>query len=141
VGNHPDRIEAENMQLQGYGPINVTPWESASGGKGVECPVSERRCTALIQFGGAAGEYELDVQYFDQNNGASRFRVYLEDHVVDEWRADDHLPAAKPNADSSTRRLIDLTLRPGDEIRIEGVPDGGERAPLDYVEIHSLTSP
>jgi len=141
VGNHPDRIEAENMQLQGYVPIDVTPWESASGGKGVECPVSERRCTALIQFGGAAGEYELDVQYFDQNNGASRFRVYLGDHVVGEWLANDHLPATKPNADSSTRRLINLRLRSGDEIRIEGIPDGGERAPLDYVEIHSLTSP
>jgi hypothetical protein len=26
-------------------------------------------------------------------------------------------------------------LRPGDEIRIEGVPDGGEPAAIDYVEI------
>jgi alpha-glucuronidase len=141
VGNHPDRIEAENMQLQGYVPFNVTPWESASGGKAVGCPVSEKRCAAILQFGGAAGQYELDVQYFDQNNGASRFRVYLGDTVVDEWLADDDLPATKPNADCSTRRLIDLRLRPGDAIRIEGTPDGGERAPLDYVEIHSLPSP
>ncbi len=141
VGNHPDRIEAENMQLQGYVPFNVTPWESASGGKGVECPVSEKRCTAMLQFGGAAGQYELDVQYFDQNNGASRFRVYLGDHVVDEWLANDHLPATKPNADSSTRRLINLKMQPGDEIRIEGIPDSGERAPLDYIELYAKRSP
>jgi len=28
-----------------------------------------------------------------------------------------------------------LALRPGDDIRIEGTPDGEEYAPLDYVEI------
>jgi hypothetical protein len=28
-----------------------------------------------------------------------------------------------------------VALRPGDEIRIEGYPDGGEGAPIDYVEI------
>ena len=40
--------------------------------------------------------------------------------------------------DSSTRRRITgLALRPGDEIRIEGIPDGAERAPLDYIEIHT----
>ena len=37
---------------------------------------------------------------------------------------------------SSTRRVISgVALRPGDEIRIEGKPDGGEAAALDYLEI------
>jgi hypothetical protein len=26
-------------------------------------------------------------------------------------------------------------LRPGDEIRVEGTPDGGETAALDYIEV------
>ena len=137
VGHHPERIEAEDMQLQGYVPFSVGAWESASGGKAVECPESTRRCTAALRFIGAAGEYEVDVQYFDQNNGTSRFRVSLGDHVVEEWLADDHLPSAMPNADSSTRRVLHLALKPGDEIQIEGVPDKGERAPLDYVEIRA----
>jgi len=141
VGHHPGRIEAEDMQLQGYVRFSVEPWESASGGKAVECPDSEKRCAATLQFGGVAGPYELDVQYFDQNNGVSRFRVSLGDRVVDEWLADDHLPATKPNADSSTRRLIHLKLRPGDEIQIEGIPDKDEHAPLDYVEIHAQPAP
>jgi hypothetical protein len=29
-----------------------------------------------------------------------------------------------------------VALRPGDEIRIEAVADGGENAPIDYVEIN-----
>ena len=31
--------------------------------------------------------------------------------------------------------VLKVPLRPGDEILIEGVPDGGEAAALDYVEI------
>jgi len=36
------------------------------------------------------------------------------------------------------RRIRGLALRPNDEIRIEGIPDQAERAPLDYVEIHPV---
>jgi hypothetical protein len=46
------------------------------------------------------------------------------------------LPARRPVSDSSSRRRIeDLALRPGDEIRIEGIPDSQEFAGLDFVAI------
>jgi alpha-glucuronidase len=62
--------------------------------------------------------------------------VYVCDQLVDEWIADEHFPAVKMGGDSATRRMIKgLALCPGDEIRIEGIPDGQEPAPLDYVEI------
>ena len=138
VGNHPDRIEAEAMQLTGYTATDVTPWENASGGKGIEC--AKASCDASFHFDRAAGAYEMDVQYFDQNNGESKFRVFVRNRQVDEWIASDHLPATKPGGDSSTRRRIPgLILRPGDEIRIEGIPDGEEHAPLDYVELHAAS--
>jgi alpha-glucuronidase len=137
VGNYPDRVEAEAMQLKGYTVIGVTPWENASGGKGVEC-VSPYGCTASFGFDRAAGDYEMNVQYFDQNNGESKFRIFVGDRKVDEWVAGDHLPATKPGGDSSTRRRIyGLTLHPGDAIRIEGIPGGEEHAPVDYVELHA----
>jgi hypothetical protein len=41
---------------------------------------------------------------------------------VDEWVAGDTLPTRGVNSHSSTRRRIrGLALRPGDEIRLEGV--------------------
>jgi alpha-glucuronidase len=136
VGHYPGRIEAEGMQLQGYVPFDVIPSEDASGGKAVECAPPAQKCSAAFRFDGAAGKYEMDVEYFDQNNGKSKFRVLVGDRVVDEWAADDRLPSKKPNADSSTRRRItSLALRPGDSIRIEGIPNGEERASLDYIEI------
>jgi alpha-glucuronidase len=137
VGHYPGRVEAEAMQLEGYVPFEVVPRETASGGKAIECAPPAQKCTASFPFKGASGQYELDVEYFDQNNGKSKFRVLVSDKVVDEWVADDHLPATKPNGDSSTRRRIaGLALSPGDIIYIEGVPDGEEHAALDYIEVH-----
>jgi alpha-glucuronidase len=140
VGHYPGRVEAESMQLQGYVLFEVVPRETASGGKAIECDPPAQKCSASLTFDGAAGKYEVDVVYFDQNNGKSKFRVLVGDKEVDQWVAADHLPATKPGGDSSTRRRVpDLALRPGDNIRIEGVPDGEEHAALDYIEI--LASP
>ena len=136
VGHYPDRTEAEAMQLQGYVPIDVEPAEAASGGKAVECPTPAQPCTASFRFNRPAGWYEMDVQYFDLNDGKSKFRVLVGNQLVDEWVADDDLPSAEIGGDTSTRRQISgLALRPGDEIRIEGTPDGEEPAPFDYVAI------
>lgn len=138
VDHYAGRFEAEAMHLQGYAPFDVVPPEDASGGRAIECAPPEQKCSAAFGFDGAAGWYELDVEYFDQNNGKSKFRVLVNDQPVDQWVADDSLPTTKPNADSSTRRRITgLALRPGDTIRIEGAPDGEERAAVDYVEIHA----
>ena len=50
--------------------------------------------------------------------------------------ANDHLPSPKIGGDTSTRhRTVGVRLAPEDEIRIEGVPDRGESAALDYIEI------
>jgi alpha-glucuronidase len=137
VGRYPGRMEAEAMELQGYTVFDVVPQEDASGGKAIECAAPAQSCSATFRFRGTAGRYELDVEYFDQNNGKSKFRVLVDDQVVDEWVADDHLPATKPGADASTRRRIrNLALQPGESIRIEGVPDGEEHAALDYIELH-----
>jgi len=55
---------------------------------------------------------------------------------IDEWVADDRLPAKKMGGDSSTRRRMhDVNLLAGDEIRIEGTPQGEELAGIDYIEI------
>jgi alpha-glucuronidase len=136
VGHYPDRIEAESMELEGYIAVDVVPRETASGGKAIACASPAQKCSAAFHFAGLEGNYEMDVQYFDQNNGKSKFRVLVGDRVVDEWIADDQLPATKPGGDSSTRRQIfGLALRPGDNIQIEGVPDGEERAAVDYVRI------
>jgi alpha-glucuronidase len=136
VGNYPGRTEAESMTLDGYTIKPVVPWEGASGGKAIEC--ESARCSASFKYDGASGWHTIRVQYFDQSNGISHFKFFVGNQLVDEWAADDRVPErrAKVDSSSSTRRTITgIALRAGDEIRIEGIPDGVERAAVDYVEI------
>jgi alpha-glucuronidase len=135
VGRYPDRVEAEAMRLTGYTPVDVTPWENASGGKGIECR-ELRGCSAEFKFDRRAGWYTVDVEYFDQNNGVSKFYIFVNDQEIDAWIADNDLPAGRPGGDSSSRRRIrGIALRPGDTIRIEGIPDREEHAGLDFLRI------
>jgi alpha-glucuronidase len=134
VEHYPGRLEAESAQLQDYKVTDVTPWEAASEGKAVTC--GSAQCTATFSYSGQPGWFDLRVQYFDQDNGSARYRAWLNDQLVDQWTAADHLPTQKIDGSSSTRRTIrGLALRPGDLIRIEGSPDGDEAAALDYIEV------
>ena len=124
------------MTLQGYTPIDVTPFEAASGGRAVRCAVEHQPCVARFRYTGAAGWWNLGVRFFDQAGGVARFKLRVGNQVVDEWRADDDLPSSKIDAHTSTRRLVSgIALRPGDEIRVEAVPDASDTAALDYVEL------
>lgn len=134
VGRYPNRFEAEAMSLEGYRVIDVTPWEAASGGQAVSCPAAQ--CAAGLRFKGTPGWYTLRVEYFDQDNGTAHFRLRVAGQTVDEWAAADRIPTKKIDSSSSTRRTVTgIALRPGDEIRLEGMPDGEEAAAFDYLEI------
>jgi len=120
--------------LENYTAVPVAPWEAASGGTAVSCPLAQ--CVARFRYEGPAGWYTLRVQYFDQNNGAAQYRLRVGDQLIDQWTADHHIRSSKIDGSTSTRRTISgVALRPGDEIRVEGRPDGGESAAIDYVEI------
>lgn len=136
VGRYPGRVEAESMKLEGYTVVEVTPWETASGGKAITCAAAA--CSASFVYDGAAGVHAIRVRYFDQNNGVAHYRVRVGNQAVDEWAADGRFPTRKMDGSSSTLRTIaGVYLRKGDEIRIEGVPDGRESAGVDYVEVRA----
>jgi alpha-glucuronidase len=164
VGHYPGRFEVESMDLQGFtvysfgpsrppeteqparpaagrggrgaSPPRAAPVEDGSGGKIVVCAAALAPCVATMKYGGTAGWYSLNVEYFDLPTGVSQFKVYVGRQMVDEWSSDLKLPSRRMDAGASTRRVIPgVALRPGDEIRIEGTPGGGESAALDYLEI------
>jgi alpha-glucuronidase len=134
VGRYPGRMEAEFMKLDGYTEVAANPWESASGGKGVECKAT--KCTASFKYDGTAGWHTLNVRYFDMPMGVAHFKLFVAGQLMAEWAADDRFPARKLDGAASTRILVKgVALRPGDEIRVEGVPDNSDHAALDYVEV------
>ena len=135
VGSYPGRVEAEAMELQGYSAVDVKPFEAASGFKAVSCK-ADKVCSASFRYQGKAGWHTLNVRYFDQNDGVARYKVFVNDQLMDEWLADDRIPTRRVDSHSSSRRLVKgVPLRPSDVIRVEGLPQGNEPAALDYVEV------
>jgi alpha-glucuronidase len=139
VGHYPDRIEAESMQADGYTPVDVTPWETGSGGKAVVCNRSTP-CTLTTKPGRSEGSYSIGVRYFDLRTGASQYELLLNGKSLAHWTANATLPPAvvDPHPDGSTSMLFvvpGVHLKPGDTLTLRGTPDQGEPAPVDYVEI------
>ena len=139
VDNYPGRIEAESATLSGYVVTGVTPWETASGDKAVECRAAS--CSATFPPTRTAGSYDVTVRYFDVNTGAARYRAKVGDRVLAEWTAADRVPTRRIDGSSSSRYVLhDVRLTAGDAIVVEGIPDGAETAALDYLEIVPVAS-
>jgi alpha-glucuronidase len=137
VGHYPNRIEAEDMQAVGYTPVDVVPWETASGGKAVVCSGAPT-CSLTTKLDRPAGEYSIAVQYFDLNSGSSSYELLLNGSRVASWKADRLLPSNKLDGHTSTRFTVpSIHLAPGDTLTLRGTPDGKELAPVDYIEIMS----
>ncbi len=137
VGNYPGRIEAESARMEGYVAAPVTPWESASGDGAIACKAAT--CTATFRYTGPPGRYDLVVQYFDLNAGSARFQLRAGGGVLGEWTASDRFPTRKLDGSSSVRRVFSgVALKTGDEIAIDGTPDNGDPAAVDYIEISKL---
>ena len=135
--HYPGRLEAEDAKLTGYQVIDVTPWEDASGGKAVSCSEATS-CSAEWTWKGAPGKFDIAVQYFDLQGGAAKFTFEVNGASVASWTADAALPSRRPNGDNSTRKYFrNVQLKPGDVLRVEGVPDGKDGAAVDYVEVTS----
>ena len=150
IGHDPNRIEAEDMQSIGYRPVEVTPWETASGGKAMVCAVTAG-CSLNTVVHRAPGSYNVAVQYFDTWRGDSRYELLVNDHSIATWQANDTLPPAQfdPHLDGqdSTRFTArNVALKPGDKLTIRGIPDlrpqlaPNQRVPADPGSIRSNAS-
>ena len=135
AGHYPGRVEAEAMTLSGYAPIDVTPWETAGGGKGraVCWPRGMHRVVCLRGHGRPLHDHRplLRRERWSVTLRRSRRR-----HGIDTWIADDTFPTKTPNGHSSTWRVVHgVELSAGETITVEGTADGGEHAVIDYVEV------
>jgi alpha-glucuronidase len=141
VGREPGRVEAESMILNGFQVRDVTPWETASAGRAVVCPAADG-CAATHEHRGPAGAHDLVVQYFDQSDGESRFRLLVDGREIDQWAAERNLPHVESNGHTATRRTVrNVPLAPDSRIRVEVTPDRQEPAPVDYLRITPAAEP
>ncbi|MGA7522455.1 MAG: alpha-glucuronidase family glycosyl hydrolase [Acidobacteriaceae bacterium] len=140
IDHDPSRTTASQMQIQGYTPVDVHPWETASNGQAYVCS-DPQGCTAALHIQRPAGWYTVAVQYFAYRRAENPFHpaqffLLLNRQAIGMWFPPNDLPGEAPNGDTSTRfTLHGVPLRPGDVLTIEAHPNDGEPAPIDYIEV------
>jgi alpha-glucuronidase len=142
VGHYPGRIEAESMHADGYTAVDVTPWETASGGKAVVCNRTAP-CTLTTKLNQPAGSYSIAVQYFDLRTGAAQYELLLNAKPIAHWTAGATLPPAtidkSLDGSTSTRfTVFNISVKPGDTLALRGISSESESAPVDYIEVEKV---
>jgi len=142
VGNHPYRIEAEDMNLEGYQRYDVHPFEAASGFRCIVTKDNTTRATASTVLDKVkTGKYDVAVNYYDMALGNATWELYVGDGLVGKWKGDIEYNlgrAPSPYIDGQTAARITfpgVKIKKGNTLKIVGTPDGLEPAPVDYVSI------
>jgi len=103
---------------------------------GALAPAETSACSVEWTWPGQAGRYNLAVQYFDLQGGVAKFTLAVDGHTAATWTADATLPSRRLHGDNSTRYTAKaVDLKPGDVLRVEGIPNGPDQAALDYIEV------
>lgn len=141
VGNHPWRIEAEDMELKGYKVVDVTPPEAASRGRAIVTNLKDTLGTANAVLNFPSGTYDVAVNYFDHLGGRSKYEIFVNNKLIGTWKGDledklMHDFSELLDAHSATRITFPgVKVENGDVLRIVGQADGKELAPLDYISV------
>jgi alpha-glucuronidase len=141
VSHHPYRVEAESMNLSGYIPYAVRPFEAASNFTAVVTSSNSTPGTATTRLDFPSGNYNLAVSYFDLFGGKADWKLYLNNKLLGQWIGNNedvlgHAPSVYLDANTATRiTFADVSISKGDVLKIVGTPDGIEAAPLDYIAV------
>lgn len=118
-------LEAEDFILEsGFSKARLM---AASNGTVINALRDGRAATS---FDGSAGSYDIDVRYFDENDGVSYLEVQLNGEVLDAWHWDAELGSNLANKRTLTSHVIEqVELEAGDEIVLVG-SGGRAREPM-----------
>jgi len=131
------RVEAENMSLKGYRLERSNSFNFASGKAytSLYAKGAKETATASTKFSGATGKYDIIVAYFDENDGASTFKLKKGNQQIGQWKATSKSGGVAPSAQSLVRRTFsNVSLKNGENIQLTGTENGGEAARIDYIE-------
>lgn len=150
VGVHPYRIEAESMKLDGYRIIDVVPYNAASNATAISVKSGRSSGTAMVTLNFTTGIYDIAVNYFDLFGGNSIYTLSINNKEVGRWTSDQRpwrgstqgpavlgrVPSYTITSGAAMRNTFKgIQVRHGDRLKIVGISDGSEPAPLDYISI------
>lgn len=99
------------------------------------------RATATTKLQVKTGIYDIVLVYFDISGGVAKWEAYLDNRLVGKWQGDNeytlsHAATQKPDGGSKARiTFSDVHVKQGNTLKIVGVADSMDTAPLDYVAV------
>ena len=128
------RMEAEDMFLD---VMRTERLDSASNGEIINMKGPGVNGSALANFPGSSGEYDVVVVYHDENDGEAQLTLSIAGTAVDSWLLNQRISGARQATDSNrmTREVATgYSIREGDIVRIDAVQGNWDHANVDYVE-------
>lgn len=114
-------LEAEEMDLDNYNVFSeelAEDWGVETTGTGSASSVFQEK----------SGSYDIRISYFDQEEGQSSVKLYVDGKEKASFLMDEDTDCWR------WRRFEKIRIRKGDEIKLVGVADGNEQAKLDFIE-------
>ena len=132
-------IEAEDMHLSGYRVEHVGE-NIASGGEVIK--LSSHDGHASTHFTGESGYYQVEVAYYDENDGESMGKFKIGGETIDSWTFDQHLDSNIASADNRVVRTVtdSVYIENGEEIKLSGWKDNYEFARFDSIKFTEVES-
>ena len=118
-------MEAEDMTLFGYVPDKylIEPSVKTSG-KG----------TATSKFNNTSGIYTMIVSYVDEKNGQGNIAISINGKQKAAWNLNEDVDCWR------RKKIPNVKINKGDEIKITGTANGSESARVDFIEFISQRS-
>jgi hypothetical protein len=123
------RMEAENFR--DLGDFKVEYGDRRASHKAnvrTRSTGTDRITTNFNDIYTVSGRYDVQIRYFDAKDKNCKFKLFVKGIQRGEsWTA---------SADTKSwqsKSIVDVYIKPGDEITVEVRPDGGRAGKLDYV--------
>ena len=130
VGRHPGRVLAAEMFGAGY---RVPQAQAAGDVTAVLCAQTE--CSSSTTFRGAANVYRIEVGYL-RDVATSSFELRVNGVLKAQWTSRSAPPGELLRTSAAERFIANgIALKPDDTLEIHATVSGGDRAPLQFVEI------
>lgn len=133
-------IEAEDMHLCYYTVEHVGD-DVASGGEVIK--LTGHDGYASTHFTGHTGYYQVDVAYYDENDGHAMGKVKIGGETIDTWTFDQHLNSAFASAENRIVRTVSesVFIEQGEQIKLSGWFDHSEFARFDAIKFTEVEAP
>ena len=128
-------VEAENMTLSAQYSIENNA--VSSNLKLIKGATAGTAGTATCTFNEPTGNYNVTVTYFDESDGASTLKFFVNNVQIDTWTLNLTPSSGSGSADASTKKfrtISNVSITKGNQVKIEGTPNNTEWARVDCIE-------